>query len=161
ITRFERRIVMAIVVVAVAPLLGSWIMGRRFLREVYHVGVRSSVRAELERGLAARRAHFVALRKNAECTADNITHDTRPWTAMASAGPQEEIASYLDEVLSKHPNVTQVSIVSSAHGVLGQVANTQVAPTKVRLVTEYRKVHREDDTLVVATTIAAPASPFR
>ena len=76
-SRFETRILGALVAVAFVPLLSALLFGNAVLRDAYDVGVNERVEAQLDEGLELYRAHLVALRADADRTADAIAYDYR------------------------------------------------------------------------------------
>ena len=74
-SRFERKILAAMVGVALVPMVGALFLGQAVLREAYAVGVNTRVGDQLERGLALYQVHFTVLRRGAEQAATAIAHD--------------------------------------------------------------------------------------
>lgn len=73
-SRFETRILGALVAVACVPLLAALLVGQEVLRDAYDVGVNGRVEAQLDEGLELYRAHFETLRADAERTADALAY---------------------------------------------------------------------------------------
>lgn len=84
-SRFERKILTAIVAVAVLPMVGALVLGQAALREAYEVGVNDRVGAQLQRGLSLYEAHFRALRQNADQAATALTNDRALYLALQEA----------------------------------------------------------------------------
>ena len=74
LARFERKVLAAMGLVALAPLLGVLFLGGDALRSAYATGVNAEVRAQLEANVALHRAHLALLREDAERTADAIAN---------------------------------------------------------------------------------------
>jgi two-component system, NtrC family, nitrogen regulation sensor histidine kinase NtrY len=109
--RFERKIVAAILAVALMPLAGALVLGLRALREAYAVGVNEQVEGELERGLSLYRTHFEALRADAERTVDAIAHD-HALNEAAHRSEQAALIRALDDVLLRYENVVSIALKS-------------------------------------------------
>src|SRR5690606_28990535 len=83
--RFERRILAAIVAVALVTLGGALWFGQGAVSEAYHVGVNARVLDQLERSLGIYRRHLVALREDAERTSDAVAFDRRLHAALEAS----------------------------------------------------------------------------
>ncbi|GAB4203022.1 MAG: hypothetical protein OHK0013_16820 [Sandaracinaceae bacterium] len=99
-SRFERRILGALVAVACVPLVAALLLGRAVLRDAYDVGVNERVEAQLDESLELYRAHFVALRADAERAADAIAFHHR-LVALGRAGDEAGLARWLEEVRAR------------------------------------------------------------
>ncbi|MFO0712829.1 MAG: ATP-binding protein [Sandaracinus sp.] len=98
-SRFETRILGALVSVAVVPLVGALLLGNAVLRDAYDVGVNERVESQLDEGLALYREHLVTLRADADRTADAIAYDYR-LVAATRAGDLDAIRDVLARELA-------------------------------------------------------------
>jgi nitrogen fixation/metabolism regulation signal transduction histidine kinase len=116
IRRFERKIVAAIVAVAIMPLIGALVLGQRALREAYAVGVNEQVGNELERGLGLYQQHFVALRGAAERTADAVASDYELNRALDPVHALDPtiVARALDRLLLRYDNIVRLEILDGS-----------------------------------------------
>jgi nitrogen fixation/metabolism regulation signal transduction histidine kinase len=99
-SRFERRILGALVAVACVPLVAALLLGRAVLRDAYDVGVNERVEAQLEESLELYRAHFVALRAHAERAADAIAFHHRLVT-LGRSGDDGALAAWLEQARAR------------------------------------------------------------
>lgn len=159
LTRFERKILAAISAVALVPLLAALLLGRAALREAYEIGVNPRVSEQLEQGLAIYRAHFVALRDDAERTADAVAFDWRLHEAVR-AGDREAIEGQLQADVERYPNVARAVVRTAAGTELGAVrADERLDQREMRHLTQRRELPEGGGEVEV--TIATPAAPFR
>lgn len=108
LTRFERKILAAILAAAVLPFLGTIFLGRAALFEAYQVGVNPRVEAELERSLETHQALLRVLREEAELTADAVAFDHRLGGALL-AGPTAT-AAHLEDRFARYPSLARVEV---------------------------------------------------
>jgi two-component system, NtrC family, nitrogen regulation sensor histidine kinase NtrY len=150
--RFERRIVLAIVVAASLPLAGALVFGRQALREAYTVGVNPRVGTELTDSLGSYRARLVALRDGAEDAARAIAADHALNDLIESHAEGPELADRLRVLLDRHPSATVIAIPS-----LG--ARVERAPSDdVRSLTLSEPLASG---AALEVTLTTPAAPFR
>jgi nitrogen fixation/metabolism regulation signal transduction histidine kinase len=155
-SRFEKKIVAAIAAVAIAPLVGTLLLGRSALLEAYRVGVNERVDDQLENALEVYRRHFVALREDAERTADAVAFDHRIVSAF-EAGEIERGRRLLDRALARYPNVGRVIVLDTSGGEVARVERaTRLDEERVRLL----DLPREVGGVAITVTVATPAEPF-
>jgi nitrogen fixation/metabolism regulation signal transduction histidine kinase len=158
-TRFERKILAAIVVAAVMPLLGALVLGRAVLREAYQVGVNTRVREQLERGLNVYRDHFVALRTNAGEVATAIGEDWVVRQALASAD-NAALQRRLPLLMTRYSQVARIVV----HDALGNTLATTQEPSRLGEGTRLLDITQPLPDLATAVTldvtVAAPSRPF-
>jgi nitrogen fixation/metabolism regulation signal transduction histidine kinase len=116
-SRFETRILGALVAVAFVPLLSALLFGNAVLRDAYDVGVNERVESQLDDGLELYRAHLVAVRADADRTADAIAYDYR-LVGVARAGDTQALEALLASEL--------------AHAAEDQRASVRLARVSVR-----------------------------
>jgi signal transduction histidine kinase len=144
--RFEKKILAAILAVAIMPLAGALFLGKRALREAYGVGVNARVREQLEQGLTVYRDHFAALRADAERTADACAHDHELITALGQATQASELRPALTRLLARYHNVTALQLVGRDGAAIATEQRPEVDESTLRLLTLTR-------------TIATPLAP--
>jgi two-component system nitrogen regulation sensor histidine kinase NtrY len=154
--RFERRILAAMVAVAVVTLLGALGFGQGAVSEAYRVGVNHRVLGQLEHSLTLYRRHFVALRDDAERTADAVAYDRRAYAALDDP---PALARFLEGALRRYPNVARVVVAREDGTVIAQVERAdRLDEDQNRLLTLDRP---SGDGGTVHVTLATDAEPFR
>ena len=168
--RFERKIVAAILAVALMPLFGALVLGQRALREAYGVGVNEQVEAELERGLSLYQTYFAALRADAERTADAIAHDYELNMQLAALRSEEsglpplsiatsdELEPLCTALLARYPDVVRMAVYAEGQPVI-EHARPGVALDELRPL-ELTRTLAVDARLTVKVTVGAPARVF-
>jgi two-component system, NtrC family, nitrogen regulation sensor histidine kinase NtrY len=161
LNRFERKILAAIVVATVMPLVGALVLGRAALREAYAVGVNVNVRAQLERGLGMYRQHFTTLRSHASEVAVAIAYD-HPLHA-SYAGPEAERAGQLEsrlrDLLTEYKEVAAIEVLAGNGVVLARAADPTRAGQHLRPLELTQPLGAEPHAQV-RVTVAAPAQAF-
>ncbi len=109
LSRFERRILAAIVAVALVTLGGAVWFGYAAVSEAFAVGVNKDFRDALERGVTLYQDYFTARRAEADRTVDAIANDWRAHAAL-EAHDRAALARYLDEALDHHPTVAGITV---------------------------------------------------
>ncbi|RLB52344.1 MAG: histidine kinase [Deltaproteobacteria bacterium] len=175
LTRFERKILAAILAAAVLPFLGTVFLGRTALFEAYQVGVNPRVEAELERSLETHRALLGALRDEADLTADTVAFDRRLGVALAE-GPAAT-TSYLDDCLVRYQSTARIEVLSPTGSVTSAAERAQrLDEDRFRLLVLERTVGEFSEgasaeapdasvpappvEVLVRVTVAAPAELF-
>ena len=163
-SRFETRILAALVAVAIIPLLAALLFGRAALRDAYEVGVNARVGTELDRGLELYRSHFVAVRAHAERTADALAHDY-VLVGAARAHDADRVRARIDQLDETQPEAALrvVALEVLRDGVsLAQVAHPR-GGAEERTLSLSRVVPPEavgDPSLEVRIVLATPSAPF-
>jgi nitrogen fixation/metabolism regulation signal transduction histidine kinase len=156
--RFERRILAAIIAVAMVTLGGALWFGQGAVSEAYHVGVNERVLEQLERSLAIYRRHFVALRDDAERTADAVAFDHRAHAAI-EAGDRRALQRFVNGALVRYPNVARVIVEDPDRDVLALAERAErLDEQRRRLLTLERATAQGGRVLV---TVSADVGPFR
>jgi nitrogen fixation/metabolism regulation signal transduction histidine kinase len=153
-TRFERKILAAIIAVALVPMAGALVLGQLVVREAYEVGVNPRVRGELEHGLELYRTHFALLKENANRAADAIAEDAEVQRALA-ASDAPALDRRLRALTERHRDVAHITVARAGAelarvNVAGRTAGTP------RLV----ELERQAGDATVTVTVAAPSEPF-
>ncbi len=158
-TRFERKILAAIVLATIMPLVGALVLGRTVLREAYQVGVNTRVRAELERGLSLYRDHFMSLRKSANETATALADDRPLQTAVANHDIPARDAR-LQRLLERYTDVVRIELRDAEGGTFGSAQDPTRAGPNVRTLEISSPATQSPDAISVSVTVAAPIQPF-
>jgi len=160
LTRFERKIVAAIAAVAIVPLVGSLVLGRLALEDTYEVGVNPRVQGQLENALELYRAHFVALRDDAERTADAVAFDYRIHQALLE-GDDAALTATLERALERYPNVAGVAVLGPDGIARARIHDSERSdPDQNRLLEQSRPLLDLPGEPTIEVTIATPAAPF-
>lgn len=142
--RFEKKILAAILAVAIMPLAGALFLGKRALREAYGVGVNERVRGQLEQGLTVYQHHFAALRDDAERTADACARDHELVTAVAagtlSGSGEPSVHPILARLIARYENVTSLQLVAADGAAIAAEHRKGVDESALRLLTLKRTV---------------------
>lgn len=160
ISRFELKILTAIVAVAVVPLLGTLILGQEVLREAYQVGINRQVRGELEKGLELYRSYFIALRKSDESTTYAVVND---W--LLSRALKQKDTSLLhrriQRLIDQNERIARIIVQDSAGHLLAISRNAdRLNPQKMRLLDFHRSKRVDKNTYSVTVTFATRSDPF-
>ncbi len=158
-TRFERKILAAIVVAAVMPLAGALVLGRAVLNEAYQVGVNARVRAQLERGLTVYRDHFVALRKNASEVATAITEDWAVHQALAQSD-NAALQDRLHALMLRYVDVARIRVRDASGQILASAEDPSRLGGDHRLLDIGEPLALASRSASVDVTVAAAAQPF-
>ena len=162
-SRFETRILAALVAVAIIPLLAALLLGRAALRDAYEVGVNARVETELDRGLELYRAHFVAIRAHAERTADAIGNDYQ-LVAAARANDQERVRARLNQLDDTDADaalrVVQLQVLRDGQLVAEVSHPTHEGEERTLALTRAAEVPTTDAHVEVRLVLATPTEPF-
>jgi two-component system nitrogen regulation sensor histidine kinase NtrY len=156
--RFERKLLAAIVVATMMPLLGALVLGQGAMREAYQVGVNPRVREELERSLRLYRTYFTVLRKHADETAGAIASD---WSLRDSVqrGDRAALGSRLRNLLDNYTDIARIEISDANGQALGSAAVTARTKNDARLLSIERTLADLPDARL-RVTLAAASRPF-
>ncbi|MCA9580251.1 MAG: HAMP domain-containing protein [Myxococcales bacterium] len=161
-SRVEKKIVVALLVVAVVPLVASVVLGLGALREAYRVGVNDRIGTQLDRGLDLYTDHLQTLRQYAERTAQAIHRDQRLVAALPPEGTasadHEALRAVLRELLREYDNVAEIRILSGSSVLASEGEEVRGDPASVRTLS--LELELDGDRSVEVTT-AAPWAPFR
>lgn len=174
-SRFERKILAAIVGVALVPMVGALFLGQAVLREAYGVGVNPRVGEQLQRGLLLYRDHFTALREGAEQAATAIADDhvlrgalspapdggvDAPGAADAGLAPGEALGPRLGDLLEHYPTVVAIRVLQppDATEPIAQTTKPSSDSEDARMLRIVRQL--DDVGAAVEVTVAAPSGPF-
>ncbi len=159
-SRFETRILGALVAVAFVPLLSALLFGNSVLRDAFDVGVNARVEQQLEDGLELYRRHLVVLRADADRTADAIAFDYR-LVAATRAHDAPALEAYLARELARasedeDASVRVARIEVSRPGEPSIVVERPIDESLERPLTLHRTIEIEPP---VAAPVAAPVDP--
>jgi HAMP domain-containing protein len=163
-SRFETRILAALVAVAIIPLVAALLFGRAALRDAYEVGVNARVGTELDRGLELYRSHFVAIRAHAERTADAIGNDYL-LVAAARANDASRLRARIDQLDVANPDAALrlVELEVVRDGISIEHVTHAANEAEERTLTLTRVVARESEgepALTIRIVLATPSAPF-
>jgi two-component system, NtrC family, nitrogen regulation sensor histidine kinase NtrY len=156
--RFERKILGALVVAAVVPLLGTLALGRVALREVYQIGVNARIGEELERGLSLYRDYIGLLRQAAGDSASAIGDDWAVREALLSRDTQH-LKTRLQGLLQQYPGVAGVKIQDASGNTLAEVRDDRRVAGQ-RLLPIQRLIALPIGSVELSVTVTAPERAF-
>ena len=111
LSRFERKILGAILLVAVAPMIAALVLNRSAIINAYQTGVNDRIAGQLDKGVDAYCSMLDQLRDDAERTADAIAYH-RELTRVLSQGG--DATGYLDRALERYPHVAAIRLSRGA-----------------------------------------------
>ena len=109
LSRFEQKILVAMGLVALAPLAGAIVLGRSAVRDAYHTGVNERIHAQLEGSVDLYQVHLETLREDAERTTDAIAYHHALHDAL-DAADRRAVDAHLGAMLERFPHVARVSV---------------------------------------------------
>jgi HAMP domain-containing protein len=157
--RFERKILAAIVLAAVMPLLGALGLGQAALREAYQVGVNPSVRGQLERGLGVYREHFVELREHAGQSVEAVARDYA-LHAAAAASDRAALEREPAAALERDPSLAELSLHDASGDALASARAPGRGGADQRGLVLERPLPGAPG-LTLTASVVAPVAPFR
>ncbi len=159
--RFERRVLAVIAFVALVPLVFALVLGRAVLAESYRVGVNPRVGEQLASSLDAHRDHLVALREDAERTADAVAYDYRLADALLEEDT-DRVHTHLRAALERYPHLVAVAITDASHHPIAEVRRS-IDPDAFREISLERPIEHEHGAQLfhVQVELAASVEPFR
>ncbi len=155
-TRFERRILLAMAIVALGPMFGALFLGRAALWDAYRTGVNPRFATQLERGVQAYRAHLMALREDAERTTDAIAFH---WKLRASlvSNDRSTVERYLGQSLHRYPHVGSIEVLWKGAPFATARRAKRLDARRMRLLTRERVLGGEG---LVRVVLVAPRRAF-
>ena len=158
LSRFERKILAAMLLVGLAPLFGAIILGRQVLQSAYSTGVNARVLGQLEEGVRARRAHLVALRNDAEHIADAIGGSAALRDALES---EQAVEPTLQDFLRRYGTVAVIAVLDDEDELARVVDPDRLDAKQWRPLIQRRPITLAGDrALQVEVTLTAPRSVF-
>jgi len=157
-TRFERKILGAILIVALVPLVGMVVLGRDVVRDAYRIGVNERIREQLESGLSNRRAYLVALRDDAERTADAIAFGVALEHAL-DAHASGAVEASLHASLERYPHVARLLLIEAGEERAAVEDPERADPSRMRPLELVRELPGRPDT-ILEVTVVAPRTAF-
>ncbi|MAQ18881.1 MAG: hypothetical protein CMN30_29300 [Sandaracinus sp.] len=159
LSRFERKILGAMLLVALAPLVGALLLGREVLLDAYEVGVNRDVLDQLESSVRTHRAHLMALRNDAEHIADAIGGSAALRDALDL--PSREVRPTLEDFLRRYETVGAIAIYEEDEELVRVEDASRLDPNRVRPLVQRRPVTIDGDrALQVDVTLTAPKDLF-
>ncbi len=166
--RFERKIVGAILAVALVPLVASLVLGRSALQDTYAVGVNPRVQEQLDARLEASRDHFRALREQADRTGDAIALDYRVREALGAAAGEPSALdrarrgateAALRTLLESYDNVSKVTLFAPGVEITTE-SRARSTNGELRRLELERDMYGPWRVVVVVTTPRAPFEEY-
>ncbi|MCA9603732.1 MAG: hypothetical protein KC417_16990, partial [Myxococcales bacterium] len=111
-SRFERKIVVALLAVGFAPLVAALLLGRGAVREAYEVGVNNRIRRELESSLRLYTDHLRVLRDNADLSKELVEADPELGLRVAEHDLPGARARAV-ALMGSHPNVVRIQVAAA------------------------------------------------
>ena len=156
LSRFERRLLLAIAAVATVSLISALGFGYFALRDAYRVGVNPRVGLRLERSLELYRQHLLALRREANQTAEAMARDARLVEAVG-ARDLALLDRELRREIEERPLLARVE-VRSAEGEL--LARAEQAERLDEDRYRHLRLERETEGATLRMTLIAPRGLF-
>jgi len=157
LSRFERKILAAIALVAFAPLLGALLLGSNVVRDAYRTGVNDRIHAQLQGSVELHRRHLATLRDDAERTADAIAFHTHLTQALTSLD-LDEAGRYLDGALQRYPHVASIRVLREDRPLIERERSDRLLPQAHQPPLVLTR--RIDDELSVQVVVTAPQAIF-
>ncbi len=159
LSRFERKILAAMLLVALAPLVGALVLGRQVLLDAYRTGVNEEVKGQLEEGVRAHRAYLMALRQDAEHVADAIGGSAALRDGLESE--ETDVRATLQDFLRRYENVGAIAVLDGDTTLVEASDEERLDPERWRPLSQERPVTLSGGRrLRVAITLTAPVDAF-
>lgn len=164
--RFEVKIVLAILLVAIAPLIASVTLGRSVLQDAYRVGVNQRVRRQLEASLTVYRDYFRASRREADAIADVLAARV---VVAGLCGGDEPDHDALTGLVEPYPSLRSARLVRKGSTVPCAVVTraSELGDESIRTLALERKVVLASSTgtetpieHLLTVTLSTDARPF-
>lgn len=155
LSRFERKLLMALVAVAVMPMFGALFLGQAALREVYEVGANGRVAGQLQDALALYRRHFLSLRQRADDVAHAVASDHALQRAL-SAADVPALGARLSALCEVYPTLTGLSLVAADGATIAGAGDHDPDPQAYRKLSLTRPLGE----VTLELTLVAPAALF-
>lgn len=157
-SRFERKILLAIAVVALGSSLGAVALGAAAVRDAYQAGVNPTLRTTLEEGVSARRERLLALRAALRRAADAIAFHHRLHDALRESD-RSAAERYIEEALESHPEARSIAVLRPGGEVFAERSVAR-RDEDVRSVSERRSLDDLEGAPEVEIVLVAPREPF-
>ena len=165
-SRVERKLLLALITVAVMPMLGALFLGRAALREAYQVGINSRVKEQLETGLALYRTHFSLLRDHAQLVVSSLADDHRLHQELKQLQSESlsdtELQAQLDLFMDRYPQLSRLSLQDDTGHMLAESSRMRGAsgesPRRLSLSQSIMEAGRAYE---LQAELLAPDAPFR
>lgn len=125
LSRFERKILGAIFLVAVAPMIAALVLNRSAIINAYRTGVNDHIGAQLDKGVDAYRSMLDQLGQDAERTADAIAYH-HELTSLLAEGT--DATGYLDRALERYPHVAAIQLYRGSTQILERHVDARTGP---------------------------------
>jgi nitrogen fixation/metabolism regulation signal transduction histidine kinase len=167
VTRLERKLLLALLVAALAPLAAATFFGRSALRDAYSRGVNPLVEEQLAAAVVSHHDHIVALREASDRTADAITQHWQLHAALRE-GDMEAVRQYAQSALSTYPQVAAVRVYAAAPNPSGEPSaplvdvaiESRADPQQVRTLERERHLDTVSPPVDVVVVVTSPHAVF-
>ncbi|MFK7998707.1 MAG: ATP-binding protein [Polyangiales bacterium] len=156
--RFETKILGAMCLVALGPLIGGLVFGRSVLQDAYALGVNERFAGQLHRAVDIHRTYLVALREGGERAADAVagSHTLR---GMLESAPREAIEAHLQSRLQRYDGIARFRVLEGDE-VRAEAEDLARLGDSFRELVQRRDVEVGGREFVIETVATAPESAF-
>lgn len=156
--RFEAKILGAMCLVALGPLIGGLVFGRAVLQDAYALGVNERFAAQLHRGVDIHRTYLVALREGGERAADAVA-GSAALRSLLERGERQPIEAHLQSRLDRYDGIARFTVVE------GDVTRAEASDASrmgegFRELVQRRDVEVGGREFIIETVATAPESVF-
>ena len=117
VSRFERRIMLAILLSAITPFVISLIFMPQIIESRLALSMHSDVRSQLEASAVFYNDFFDAKKREYSARAEALSRDPVLLRA-ATDGPVDDLRARLEQILADHPEIRAVRVFSATGGLL-------------------------------------------
>ncbi|MFT5353109.1 MAG: two-component system nitrogen regulation sensor histidine kinase NtrY, partial [Polyangiales bacterium] len=156
--RFETKILGAMCLVALGPLIGGLVFGRSVLQDAYSLGVNERFATHLHRAVDIHRTYLVALREGGELAADAVagSHTLR---GLLESAPREAIEAHLQSRLQRYDGIARFRVLEG-EDVRAEAEDLSRLGDSFRELVQRRDVEVGGREFVIETVATAPESVF-
>jgi len=130
--RFEKKIIGAVVLAALGPLIGALVVGYQVLGDAYGVGVNQEVHQRLQEGVTARRELILALREEARATV-NAVGQASELSRMLLAQDWPQVEAHLDSQLERYDVIAALKVLREDEVLVERTASHRLDESVYRL----------------------------
>ena len=156
--RFETKILGAMCLVALGPLIGGLVFGRSVLQDAYALGVNERFAGQLHRAVDVHRTYLVALREGGERAADSIA-GSYVFRELLEGAPREAIEAHLQSRLMREDGIARYTVLEGDE-IRAEAEERSRLGDDFRELVQQRSVEVDGREFIVETTATAPESAF-
>ena len=156
--RFEAKILGAMCLVALGPLIGGLVFGRSVLQDAYALGVNERFAGQLHRAVDVHRTYLVALREGAEHAADAVA-DSSTFRPRLENAPREAIEAHLHARLHRDESLARFTVLEG-DDVRAEAEDLSRLGDDFRELVQRRSVAIGGREFIIETIATAPESVF-